>query len=131
MARIASISLALIFLLGCSGGTPFVPLIGPYSGNFLVEGEAVGNLTLTASDGLLGGTGMLTHNNQPVNVSISAAIDGRSFSGTVSNASLGAGYIVGSFGKQGRLSGEFNYEDSGQISVTRGTWSADIEDWAL
>ena len=122
--RVCMIGLVLLVGASCGSGSPFRPAVGPFSGEFIVEGQVVGDFTLTTTGGLLGGTGSLTHNEQTVNVSISATITGLEISGTVSNASLGSGSMVGLFSDQFNLSGEFNYQDNGGISTTAGTWTA-------
>lgn len=124
--RVCAIGLVLLVATSCSGSSSFSPAIGPFSGEFIVEGEVIGDFTLTTTSGLLGGTGTLTHNNQPVNISISATVIGMEIAGTVSNASLGSGEIVGSFGNQENMSGLFNYQDFGGVNITSGTWTASI-----
>lgn len=122
--RVFAVGLAVLIAASCSGSSLFFPAIGPFRGEFMVEGEVIGNFNLTTTSGLLGGTGTLTHNDQPVNISISATIDGMEVSGTVSNASLGSGGISGLFADENNLSGQFNYQDKGGISTTTGTWTA-------
>jgi hypothetical protein len=127
MQRLLAI-LALICLIGLTacGGGGFTPDTGPYNGTFKVGTTAIGTLTLTAAGTTLGGTGVLTHNEQPVNVSIAAVISSKTITGTVANVSLGNGNFVGTFTSVKELSGTFTYTDKGGVSTTTGTWSAVI-----
>ena len=124
--RVCTVLIALVICSSCGSGTPFVPAVGPFTGELLVEGVVVGGFTLTTTNGLLGGSGTLTHNDQPVNVTISATVDNQHVAGTISNASLGEGSFIGDFSDVNNLSGQFNYQDIGQISITTGTWIAAI-----
>lgn len=117
----------LLLLLSACGGDGFSLLPGPYSGEFLVDGSPIGTFTLTVDGSLLGGVGTLTHNEQPVTVSIAAAISGNTFTGTVSNASLGSGAFTGRIAGKELLQGDFEYTDKGNISTTTGTWRATLD----
>ena len=122
--RVCTAIVALVICSSCGGGSPFIPDVGPFNGEFVADGVVVGSFTLTTTGGLLGGTGTITHNNQPVNISISATINGQQIAGTMSNASLGAGFFSGQFTGTNDLSGTFNYQDIGKISISAGTWVA-------
>ncbi len=122
--RVWTVLVALVICSSCGGGNPFVPAVGPFTGELMVGDAVIGGFTLTTTNGLLGGTGTLTHNDQPVNITISATVDNQHISGTISNASLGAGNFMGDFSDVNTLGGQFNYQDIGQISITTGTWTA-------
>jgi len=122
-----TLALLLLLVLSACGGGGFTPQPGPYSGEFLVSDQAIGTFTLTVSGNMLGGTGMLTHNAQPVTVTITALINGTTVTGTVSNASLGGGAFTGQFASQQGLTGDFTYTDAGEISTTTGTWRATLD----
>jgi hypothetical protein len=128
MSRYIWTALVVLLVIGGCGRSSFVPAAGPYSGVFTVDGTGVGTLTLTATGGLLGGTGTLVHNAQTVTVSVSALVQGTAIGGTVSNASLGSGNLSGQF-TSGRVAlGSFDYTDIGGISTTSGSWRVEAPD---
>ena len=114
-------------ILAACGGGGFTPDPGPFSGQFLVNDTAIGMFTLTVTGNMLGGTGTLTHNAQPVTVTITAVISGTAVTGTVSNASLGGGTFTGRFENKSGLTGDFSYTDAGGINTTTGIWRATLD----
>ncbi len=125
--RAAGIVIAIMLMVSCSGGA-FLPNMGPFAGLFTAGAGTVGTLSLTTTSGLVSGTGTLVHNEQQVTVSISGVISGYQIDGSVTNASLGSGVFKGKFHDVDKASGTFGYTDSGMISTTSGTWSAEISD---
>jgi len=118
----------LAFLLsGCGGGDPFVPPLGPYSGVFLVDGNQNGEFTFTTGDGLLAGTGYITHNGGPILVSISAVIGDHAINGQATNEQLGYGTFTGSFTSDETCNGTFTFTDTLETAVTTGTWTATLD----
>ena len=113
-------------LAGC-GGSEFMPHPGPFSGGFSSGEVVLGSFTLTVTDGLVGGTGSLMHNALPINVSISGVISGKSISGQVVNASIGAGEFTGSFRNEETALGNFVFHGSTDQQTTSGTWLAVID----
>jgi hypothetical protein len=120
-------ALALVFTLllaSCGGGPDFVPNVGPFSGQFLVETTSNGTFTFTANNGALGGTGSLVHNAQPVTVTISANIFGSTISGVIQNANLGSGTFTGRFDQVDQAYGDYTYTDAAGLTTQTGTWTA-------
>jgi hypothetical protein len=122
--KLSWLAVVAVLIAGCSGGGTFIPDNKPFTGQFIVNGAAIGNFSFTATAESLGGTGTLVHNEQPVTVAISAALNSKSFTGTVQNASLGGGTFSGAFKDGNQASGTFTYQDAGQISTQSGTWQA-------
>ena len=117
----------IVLLASCGGGGEFMPDAGPFAGQFIVDGTAIGSFTFTANAGALGGTGILIHNDQTVTVAISANIDGNTIDGTIENANLGSGSFTGLFRDDNQASGTFTYTDAAQITTQTGTWEAAIQ----
>jgi len=124
--KLTLMALCLLVMAGC-GGSDFKPETGPFNGTFSDGSTQLGTFTFTVTDGLVGGTGTLTHNGFQVNVSISAVISGASISGTVSNSSVGTGGFVGSFSNEGSAQGTFDFHGTLDQKVTSGTWSAKVD----
>jgi hypothetical protein len=127
MARFATLALIALLCLGGCGGGGFVPDAGPYVGTFTANGQDIGQLTLTFTGGLLGGTGTLIHNDQSVTVTISALMQEKQIGGTINNASLGNGEFDGQFTSVVAAQGTFVYTDAGDISTTTGTWRVESD----
>jgi hypothetical protein len=130
-ARLIPLTVALlcfaVALASCGGGG-FVPLPGPYAGEFIVDSEVVGTFTFTTSDRSLAGTGMLRHDGNVISISIAGTINGTRITGTVANQLQGSGPLDGSFSKDTASGGTFSFTDTLGMATTTGTWTALLEE---
>lgn len=115
----------LVFSTACTGGSPFIPVAGPFNGQLSHASDAIGSFSLTYADGLLGGTGTLLHNGQTVTLAISAVVSGSSINGQLTNAAVGSGALTGQFSKRDHAYGDFDFTDTATQSKTTGTWTMD------
>jgi hypothetical protein len=115
----------VLLLISC-GGSDFMPKQGPFSGEFVNGGEVIGSFTFTVTDGLVGGTGMLTHNSEQITVSISGVISDKSITGQVEGGSEGAGMFTGRFTNEEASLGSFDFLGTDDQQTTSGTWIAVI-----
>ncbi|MBN2081953.1 hypothetical protein JW859_07075 [bacterium] len=129
MRKILFVAIVCLVALiaGCSGGNPFVPPLGPYTGVFMDGATQVGEFTFTTGDGLLAGTGYITHGGNQIIVSISAVLDEQAIDGQITNEQLGYGSITGQFSSSERCNGAFIFTDTLQTSETTGTWNAVLD----
>ena len=111
-------------LISCGGGNPFVPLVGPFDGQFLLGTTPAGQFNLTTGGGLIAGTGILVHNNMDITVSISGIVSGRQITGQVVNELQGSGSFNGAFNTDSSSSGTFTFTDTLGLVTTTGTWTA-------
>lgn len=114
----------LVMVVGCSGGSAFIPDLGPFTGQFFVDQVAIGSFSVVVTAKSFGGGGSMVHNEQNVEVAISATVTGSAISGTVENASLGHGSFTGHFVGGSHAEGEYTYTDAAGLTTTTGTWTA-------
>jgi hypothetical protein len=122
--RLILLILLLGLLISCGGGNPFVPLVGPFDGEFMVGTTLSGAFSLTTGGGLIAGTGTLVHNNTDISVSISGVISDRQITGQVVNELQGSGSFNGAFNTDSSASGTFTFTDTLGLVTTVGTWAA-------
>lgn len=115
----------LMLAAGCGGGNSFSPEFGSFTGQFISGGAAIGNFSTIVTSASFGGGGSLVHNEQSVEVAISATIKGSTITGHVENASLGHGSFTGHFVGHSHAEGDFTYTDAAGLTTTTGTWFAD------
>ena len=127
MVRIFAFAVLLAVLGSCGGGSVFDPYYGPFIGVLLVDAEAVGSITLTTNQGLVGGTGIIDHNGSQITVSISGVITDQNLTGTMANSLLGSGPFAGNFADRGSITGTFSFTDTAEVATTTGTWRADTQ----
>ena len=127
IGRILSLAILMMAVSACGGSSPFRPSFGPFTGNLLVGEDAVGSITLTSNQGLIGGTGVLTHRESEVTVSIACSINGQTITGTISNTLLGSGPFEGEFVNADVCHGTFSYTDTTGLDTTTGTWRAELQ----
>src|SRR5688572_25768669 len=123
--RRLSLIAVLLLCVSCGTSSPFEPVVGPFSGEFIVAGESVGVLSFTTQGNLIGGTGSIEILGETHPVSISANRVDKSVTGTVRNVQLGTGNLSGSFQDLNSISGAFNYTDNAQTVLLEGQWSAE------
>jgi hypothetical protein len=128
MGKVGRVTVLIVLtplICACSGGAAFTPVFGPFEGDFIVNGDDIGNFSLTMQDDLVAGSGTLTHEGVTQPVSISGNRTGKSFSGTVRNVELGIGNIAGQFTDLNTCHGSFNYADNSQANLMEGSWIAE------
>jgi hypothetical protein len=116
--------LAMQCLAGCGGGPGFVPDPGAFSGNFRDASAAdVGDLSFTAFQTGLAGTGVLHNGALDIDVAVAGNVSNGVITGTVSNSFLGTGTFKGKFAGSKAASGTYSFEIVTGTKLT-GTWNA-------
>ena len=111
---------------GCGGSALFLPDAGAFLGSFksatLVK---IGDLSFTASQSGVAGTGVLHDGTLDVSVAVSANVNGKTITGHVSNELLGNGTFKGAFLSDKTAAGTFTFDVVTDTQLS-GTWSASV-----
>jgi hypothetical protein len=114
----------LVGLAGCGGDTAFIPDPGAFSGNFSNGTAAdIGDLSFTASQSGVAGTGVLHNGALDVDVAIDGNVSNGQITGHVTNAFLGSGTFKGKFQGTKAATGTFSFDIVTGTKLT-GTWNA-------
>jgi hypothetical protein len=122
-----SVVVACLVLLGCGPGAPFVPDAGAFVGSFSDSAAAdVGDLSFTAHQAGIAGTGLITSGALEIDVAIAGNVSDGVITGQVTNTFLGSGTFRGEFNNEQAASGTFTFEIVTGTELA-GTWSASID----
>jgi len=111
-------------LNGCGGGPQFIPDAGAFSGNFKdASAVDIGDVSFTAFQTGLAGTGTLHNGSLDVDVAIDGNVNNGVIAGHVTNAFLGQGTFSGQFTGTKAARGTFSFDLVTGTKLT-GTWNA-------
>lgn len=115
---------AIASFTACGGEGIFIPDAGAFSGNFRDSTPSdIGDLSFTASQTGVAGTGVLHNGALDVDVAIAGNVSNGVITGQVTNSFLGSGTFRGNFSDPKTASGTFTFDIVTGTKLT-GTWNA-------